>query len=85
MFVKCNVQRNEKTKYACVPETVIIKKDGNVATVFSIVNGFVVLKEITIKTQKDGNIWVETGLKETDLLVNKPSPFLKEGEKVEVL
>lgn len=85
MFVKCNVQRNERTKYACVPETVIIKKDGNVATVFSIVNGFVVLKEITIKTQKDGNIWVETGLKETDLLVNKPSPFLKEGEKVEVL
>lgn len=84
MFVKCNVQRNEKKAYVCVPETVIIKKEGNVASVFSVVNGFVVLKEITIKAQKDGNIWVETGLKESDILVNKPSPFLREGEKVEI-
>lgn len=84
MFVKCNVQRNEKSLYLCIPETAIVKKDGDKATVFAVVNGFIVMKEIVLKTQKDGYVWIESGLRESDVLVNKPSPFLKEGEKVEI-
>lgn len=84
MFVKCTVPRKEKTEYLCIPETTIIKKDGDVASVFVIVNGFIVLKQIIIKEQKDGYIWIDSGLKDNDTVVNKPSPFLKEGEKVEI-
>ena len=84
MFVKCNVPRNEKSLYLCIPETAIVKKDGDKATVFAVVNGFIVIKEIILKTQKDGYVWIDSGLRDSDVLVNKPSPFLKEGEKVEI-
>lgn len=84
MFVKCSVQRNEKKIYPCIPETAIINKEGEKAFVFVVVKGFLVIKEISIKTQKDGYVWIESGLKDSDILVNKPSPFLREGEKVEI-
>lgn len=84
MFVKCSVQRNEKNFFPCIPETAIINKEGEKAFVFVVVNGFIVIKEISIKTQKDGYVWIESGLKDSDILVNKPSPFLREGEKVEI-
>lgn len=83
MFVKCTVVRNDQTQLYCFPETCLIQKDGETGFVFTIVNGLAALKQVNIKKEKDGYIWVATGFKDKDVLIDKPSPFLKEGEKVE--
>ena len=48
------------------------------------VNNFVVQKEINILKNKNGKLWIDNGIKDGELIVDKPSPFLKEGEKVEI-
>lgn len=83
MFVKCTVARNANSVYPCIPETTILEKDGVTASIFTVVNGFAVLRSIVVKSQKDGYIWIESGIKEDDIVIDKPSPFLKEGESVE--
>lgn len=83
MFVKCTVARNDQTQLYCFPETCLIQKDGETGFVFTVVNDLAVLKQVNIKKEKDGYIWVATGLKDKDVLIDKPSPFLKEGERVE--
>lgn len=83
MFVKCIIPRNESYFYPAIPETCLVKSDGTQASVFCSVNGFAVLKEIEIVAQKDAFIWVSSGLSENDLVIDKPSLFLKEGARIE--
>ncbi len=84
MFVKCNIKRNDTIEYCCIPETTLLQKEGNLGFVFSVVNNFVVQKEINILKNKNGKLWIDNGIKDGELIVDKPSPFLKEGEKVEI-
>lgn len=83
MFVKCTVVRTDQTILYCFPETCLIQKDGESGFVFTVVNGMAALKQVNIKKERDGYIWVTNGFKDKDILIDKPSPFLKEGEKVE--
>lgn len=84
MFVKCIIKRNDATEYCCIPETTLLQKEGNIGFIFSVVNNFVVQKEINILKNKNGKLWIDSGIKDGELIVDKPSPFLKEGEKVEI-
>lgn len=83
MFVKCSVLRNDHTPMCAFPETCLVQKDGETGFVFTVVNNLAVLKQVKIIKEKDGYVWVSAGIKEKDVLIDKPSPFLKEGERVE--
>jgi RND family efflux transporter MFP subunit len=83
MFVKCVIPRRQGEAYPAISETALVKSDGSEGVVYGVVNGFAVLKQIQIRAQKEGTVWIAGGLKEHDLVVDKPSPFLKEGEHVQ--
>jgi len=83
MFIKCVIPRSQNISYPAMPETALIKSSGTGGSVFSIVNGIAILKQIQIQAQKDGMVWVSSGLAAGDVVIDKPSPFLKEGSNVE--
>jgi RND family efflux transporter MFP subunit len=83
MFIKCVIPRVQDTSYPAIPETALLRASGTGGTVFCIVNGIAVLKQIQIQAQKDGVVWVSSGLIAGDMVIDKPSPFLREGEYVE--
>lgn len=83
MFIKCSILKGEQLNYPCIKDTALINNDEKNAKVFCVVNNLLILKTINIKEHKDGLVWIESGIKEGDIVVNKPSPFLKEGQNVE--
>ena len=50
--------------------------------VFIIHQGRVVKKDVEVLGKSDGMIWISEGLQAGDLIVDNPSPFLKEGQDV---
>jgi len=84
MFIKCSLLKGEQKSYPCLPDTVLISNNVNNPKVFCVVNNLAVQKSINIIAHKDGNIWVEAGVNDGDVVINKPSPFLKEGQYVEL-
>ncbi|MDR3147129.1 MAG: efflux RND transporter periplasmic adaptor subunit [Treponema sp.] len=84
MFVKCRIPRGEEQHYPAIPETALLRRDsGEEAQVFCVVNGIAVLRDIRIAARREGTLWIASGLKEGDLVIDKPSPYLKEGLYVE--
>jgi multidrug efflux pump subunit AcrA (membrane-fusion protein) len=83
MFLKCVIPRVQDISYPVMPQTALLRSSGTAGTVFCIANGVAILKQIAIQAQKDGMVWVSAGLAEGDVVIDKPSPFLKEGEYVE--
>ncbi len=84
MFVKCSILKGAQLEYPCVAESVLISNNEKNARVFCVVNNLVVIKSIEIKAHKDGLLWIESGISSGDILIKKPSPFLKEGQYVEI-
>lgn len=84
MFVKCIIPRKPPEKTVTIPENASVKKTGNTVSVFIITNGRLVLRELIPKAQKDGMLWISEGIKEHETLVLNPSPFLKEGQYVNI-
>jgi RND family efflux transporter MFP subunit len=82
MFVKCIIPRSHDLIYPAIPETALVKVNGQEASVYCVVNGMLALKTIQIQAQKEGIVWVANGLRENEYVVDKPSPFLKEGAYV---
>jgi RND family efflux transporter MFP subunit len=83
MFIKCVIPRTQNISYPAIPETALVKSSGAGGFVFCIINGIAILKQIQIQAQKDGMIWVSSGIAAGDVVIDKPSPFLKEGEYVQ--
>ncbi|GHV96650.1 hemolysin D [Spirochaetia bacterium] len=83
MFIKCVIPRSQEVSYPSIPETALLRVNGNDGTVFTITNGVAVVKQVHIQAQKDGIVWISSGINERDTVIDKPSPFLKEGEYVE--
>lgn len=84
MFVKCSIIRRTEESYAVIPDTTLLQKSGNTVVVYAVHNGYAVKRTLDMVSQKDGNVWIRSGLDEGDSIVDKPSPFLKEGEYVNV-
>jgi len=82
MFIKCTIYKGEEKSYPVIPETALLQKTGQVAKVFCVINDFAVMKDIVIYFMKDGKVWVTEGISVQDIIIDKPSPFLKEGQYV---
>jgi RND family efflux transporter MFP subunit len=84
MFIRCRIPRGEKEQYPVIPETALLRRDsGEAGQVYCAANGIAVLREITIKAKREGFLWIESGVREGDMVIDKPSPYLKEGIYVE--
>jgi membrane fusion protein (multidrug efflux system) len=84
MFIKCRIPRGDGEQYPAIPETSLLQNDsGEEGQVFCVINGIAVLREIKIRAKKEGVLWIASGLKEGDMVIDKPSPYLKEGRYVE--
>jgi multidrug efflux pump subunit AcrA (membrane-fusion protein) len=84
MFVKCRIPRGEGEKYPAIPESAVLQGGAAEETqVYCVVNNIAVIREIHVKAKKEGFLWVASGINEGDLVIDKPSPYLKEGMYVE--
>lgn len=83
MFIKCLIPRIEETSYPVVPDTALVHTKDNEGEIFCVINGIAVIKTVRVQAKKNGELWISSGLDEGDVVIDKPSPFLKEGEYVE--
>ncbi|MDR1971765.1 MAG: efflux RND transporter periplasmic adaptor subunit [Treponema sp.] len=84
MFVKCRIPRGQGEPYPVIPETSLLRRDsGEEGQVFCVINGIAVLQDVRVKARQEGLLWISSGLGEGDLVIDKPSPYLKEGLNVE--
>jgi RND family efflux transporter MFP subunit len=84
MFIRCRIPRGEENRFPAIPETSLLQRDsGEEGQVFCVINSIAVLREIKIAARKEGFLWISSGIKEGDLVIDKPSPYLKEGIYVE--
>ncbi len=91
MFIKCSIQRKSPERFPAIKESCLISPSNSsenaaesLAKVFIVVNGFAVQKTVSIYGKKDGYVWVRDSLRTGDIVIDNPSPFLKEGQKVSV-
>ncbi len=92
MFIKCSIQRKSPERYPAIKESCLVSSSGNqnasennaesTAKIFAVVNGFAVQKIVSVYGRKDGFVWIRDSLKPGDIVIDNPSPFLKEGQKV---
>ncbi len=85
MFIKCKIQKSNPEILPCIPNTAILQGKDDKAKVYCVNKNYVVIKEITIKEQKNGYVWISDGLSENEIVINNPSPFIREGQSVEIL
>jgi multidrug efflux pump subunit AcrA (membrane-fusion protein) len=83
MFIRCLIPRTEELFLPTIPETALLTDRGGTDYVFCAAKGAAVIRSVKIHSRKDGMLWIEEGLAEGDMVIDKPSPFLKEGAPVE--
>ena len=84
MFVRARIVYEKPLVSLIVPEKCILQKKGNAAQVFSVVNGKVFLRQVTIGRDLGGSFVVEKGLRKGDVLIESPPSTLREGMNVEI-
>lgn len=82
MFVKCSLKRDDQKKYLKIPESALVFDNGDKAKIYCVSNKHLVQKSIEKKDHKNGFVWIQSGITEKDVIVNNPSPFLREGQNV---
>ena len=82
MFVKARIEKEAPQSLMCLPETAVLSINGNSAEFFIVQNSYLVKKTVEIIDQKEGCIWFENGITDSEIVVDKPSAFLREGQKV---
>jgi RND family efflux transporter MFP subunit len=83
MFIRCLIPRTEELFLPVIPETALLTDKGGRDYVFCAAKGAALIRDVKVHSRRDGKIWIETGLTEGDMVIDKPSPFLKEGVPVE--
>lgn len=83
MFVKIDMDKSVKEKFLSLPETAVIFNNSEKAYVFVVAKSVAVLKDISIKTKENGKVFIEDGIEKDEKVIDRPSPFLKEGDRVE--
>ncbi len=84
MFVKANLEKTSPKKMFCLPQTALLTCADGCASFFAVQNSYLVKKEIQFEYEKDGYIWFTQGIGDKEKIVDKPSPFLKEGQVVNI-
>ncbi|WP_147634672.1 efflux RND transporter periplasmic adaptor subunit [Treponema pectinovorum] len=82
MFVKCSIDKEKSEETLCFSESAILSESSDKAKIFTVQNGYAIAKTVEIFRRKDGFIFVKDGLVEGENLIDKPSPFIREGQKI---
>ena len=85
MFLKCKIQKSNPEVLPCIRNTAIIQGADDTAKVICVNKNYAVIKTVIIKEQKNGYVWVSEGLSKNDVVINNPSPFIREGQLVEIV
>jgi RND family efflux transporter MFP subunit len=84
MFVKCRIPRGGGEPLPVIPESSLLRRDsGDEGQVFCAANGIAILREVRVKARREGLLWISSGIEEGDMVIDKPSPYLREGLYVE--
>lgn len=83
MFARIDILYDKPKSMIHIPQSCLIKKEGTQGTVLAVVNNRIIIKNILLGEQHENGYYINEGLKEGDILVDSPSPVLKEGDKVE--
>jgi RND family efflux transporter MFP subunit len=83
MFARVRIDLGAPREVVKLPSSAIAQKKGSGAKVFAVVNGKAFVKQIELGKELDGAFIVEKGLRQGEVLIDSPSPLLKEGEDVE--
>jgi RND family efflux transporter MFP subunit len=84
MFVKCRIPRGAGEPLPVIPESSLLRGDsGEGGQVFCAVKGVAVLREVRVRARQEGLLWISSGIEEGDMVIDKPSPYLREGLYVE--
>ncbi|MBR5964933.1 MAG: efflux RND transporter periplasmic adaptor subunit [Treponema sp.] len=85
MFAKCSISAKTSGEYFVIPQSALRRRDGNTAFLFCVQNDFVYQKECPIEMERDGKIFIKTGIKDGEKIVESPSTALKEGLRVKCI
>ena len=85
MFAKCSIETQSAGEYFALPESVLRRRDGNTAFFFCVQNDYIYQKECPIEMERDGKIFIKSGIKDGDKIVQNPSSSLKEGLRVKCI
>ena len=83
MFVRCRIDVGEPRDIIKLPASAIAQKTGTAAKAFAVVNGKAFIKQVELGKELEGAFIVEKGLQKGEMVIDSPSPLLKEGEDVE--
>ncbi len=84
MFTRVRIKYGETRKTILIPETCIAQKKNKTAVLFLIVNSRIFRKDVELGEEKNGMVEILVGLKKGDLVIDSPSPLLREGEQVDI-
>lgn len=84
MFFTTTIHTGENEKLLIIPESAILSKESNTATVFIVNNGKAFQKTVKLGRQLDEGYEIILGIDLSDKVIDNPSPVLKEGEDVEI-
>jgi membrane fusion protein (multidrug efflux system) len=93
MFVRCVLPRGKGGGCVIVPETALVTtrqgaaKPAHTATVFVVRGSVAVMLEVVLRQDslRGGVAYVESGLEAGEQVIDKPSPFLRDGSAVTAL
>nr|WP_318710761.1 efflux RND transporter periplasmic adaptor subunit [uncultured Treponema sp.] len=83
MFINCSLPSKQE-EYLVVPESCIVYHLSENPFVFYISENHVFSRPVKIIFRKNGLVYLESGLKENDVVIDRPSVMLKEGDPVEI-
>jgi multidrug efflux pump subunit AcrA (membrane-fusion protein) len=83
MFVRARVDLGSPRDIVKLPSSAIAQRKGADAKIFAVTNGRAFVKQVELGRELDGAFIVEKGLRQGEIVIDAPSPLLKEGEDVE--
>jgi RND family efflux transporter MFP subunit len=83
MFARVRLVYGKPATAILLPSSAMLKKQGERATLFLVVNGRAFQRDVTLGEQIKDRAVVTEGLKEGELVIDSPSPLLREGEAVD--
>ncbi len=82
MFVRVRVIHGTPQQLVVLPATCIAGTPNERARVYTVVEGRVFAKELTVEKREGDNVLISDGISPGELIVDSPSPLLRDGERV---
>lgn len=85
MFVRTTIIMDDPRKVIRIPSSCLTQKRDNKARIYIVKNDRVFAKNIKIGNEKNAFVELLSPLDEGELIIDSPSPVLKEGDFVEII